>query len=107
MMPQIPQLLPALALGMKFYYRITLTAVILKYTFYLGRFCLLGTILSFYFSTYSLGEKKLRRRKWQNRLKYPSGERNLFSLSKYNYYNYRVVQSYCLKRNHHLCTDSM
>jgi len=54
----MPQLLPALALGMKVYYHITLTAVILKYIFSLGRICLLGRMLPFYFLTYSLGEKK-------------------------------------------------
>lgn len=52
----MPQLLPALALGMKVYYHITLTAVILKYIFSLGRICLLGRMLS-YFLTYSLGKK--------------------------------------------------
>lgn len=54
----MPQLLPALALGMKVYYRITLTAVFLKYILCLGRIYLLGRILSFYSLTYSLGGKK-------------------------------------------------
>lgn len=84
----MPQLLPALALGMKVYYRITLTAVFLKYILCLGKIYLLGRILSFYSLTYSLGgKKKLRRHKQQNRLKYLPYERNLFPLRKYSYYN--------------------
>lgn len=61
----MPQLLPALALGMKVYYHITLTAVILKYIFCLGRIYLLGRILAFYFLTYSLGEKKKKKLRHQ------------------------------------------
>lgn len=54
-------MLPVLALGMKVYYYIALMVVILKYVVCLGRISLLGKILSFYFLTYSLREKKKKK----------------------------------------------
>lgn len=51
-------------------------------------------------------KKKRKRHKQENKLKYSPYERSLF-LCKYNYYNYRVIQSWCLTRNHSFCTESM
>lgn len=60
-------MLPVLALGMKVYYYIALMVVILKYVVCLGRISLLGKILSFYFLTYSLREKKKKTKKHKRR----------------------------------------